>query len=61
MLQVDLLKSKRILLELVKLLTQGGMQNSINAEKLQQQGKEPDRIGWSHFKEVFMVSALTGN
>ncbi|XP_060521710.1 GTPase Era, mitochondrial [Cylas formicarius] len=59
--KVDLLKSKRKLLDLTRLLTE----NCINGKPIAGTQKtkkcEHDYRGWPYFQDIFMVSALTGD
>ncbi|KAK5640946.1 hypothetical protein RI129_009493 [Pyrocoelia pectoralis] len=58
--KVDVLKSKRKLLDVVRLITNNSIDGKLvakNKEELVNDGKK----GWSKFKEIFMVSALTGS
>ncbi|XP_019872109.2 GTPase Era, mitochondrial [Aethina tumida] len=57
--KVDLLKSKRKLLDLTRLLTENcldGKPNSKMSTKI-----KTDKRGWPYFKDIFMVSSLMGN
>ncbi|XP_067011520.2 GTPase Era, mitochondrial [Anabrus simplex] len=67
--KVDAVKSKRKLLDLVKILTNDSLKSSkdVPSERRYQQSElsvkhfiKQER-GWSYFSEVFMVSALTGS
>ncbi|KAB0793862.1 hypothetical protein PPYR_13482 [Photinus pyralis] len=56
--KVDVLKSKRKLLDIVRLLTHNSL-----AGKPIGKNEEPldiEKKGWPNFKDIFMVSALTG-
>lgn len=55
--QVDVLKSKRKLLDLTRLVTENCLRGKTIPGKFK--GNLENR-GWPHFEEVFMVSALTG-
>ncbi|XP_025837206.1 GTPase Era, mitochondrial [Agrilus planipennis] len=58
--KIDILKSKRKLLEITRLLTE----NSINGKAMPnsiRKIEDSEYKGWPHFKEIFMVSALTGD
>lgn len=58
-LKVDLLKSKRKLLDLTRTLTE----NCINGIPTENRPSRPSNLqnkGWKNFHDVFMVSALTG-
>ncbi|XP_037950155.1 GTPase Era, mitochondrial [Teleopsis dalmanni] len=66
--KIDALKSKRVLLELIRILTNGtlsgrrklkGKSDDANKEELVKSVKSTEN--WSHFKDVFMVSSLTGS
>ncbi|KAH8349138.1 hypothetical protein KR084_007348 [Drosophila pseudotakahashii] len=68
--KIDALKSKRLLLDLIKTLTNDTLtagKRGAAAEKtgLDAQAKElrinKRESSWSHFSDVFLVSALTGN
>ncbi|KAH8355023.1 hypothetical protein KR093_004027 [Drosophila rubida] len=73
--KIDALKSKRVLLDLIKTLTNDTLQgrragkkpNTRNAEQGAAQAVETGtplsqrETSWSHFNDVFLVSALTGN
>ncbi|XP_055625648.1 GTPase Era, mitochondrial [Toxorhynchites rutilus septentrionalis] len=67
--KIDALKSKRILLDIVKNITNNQVINIKNypkqrvksLEKPDEKVKKPEAEGWSHFTEIFMVSALTGD
>lgn len=58
--KVDLLRSKRELLDLTRSVTD----NCLDGKPIQgtEQKSQKDRIkGWPHFKDIFMVSALSGS
>ncbi|KAH8413646.1 hypothetical protein KR222_002539 [Zaprionus bogoriensis] len=69
--KIDALKSKRVLLDLIKTLTNDTLQGIREAKKgviqrnaEQTQGTTPLRqreTSWSHFNNVFLVSAMTGS
>ncbi|XP_055538314.1 GTPase Era, mitochondrial [Wyeomyia smithii] len=71
--KVDTLKSKRVLLDIVRNITNNQMENIKNyhVKKRKSLAQETDskrerelskeQTGWSHFTEVFMVSAITGD
>lgn len=61
--KIDTLKSKRKLLELTRLLTENCLNGSpISHIKPMSQSRNLEDIrGWRHFKEIFMVSSLTGD
>ncbi|EAA05838.3 AGAP010622-PA [Anopheles gambiae str. PEST] len=66
--KIDTLKSKRILLDIVRNLTCDQLASIRNYEKAPSDGLEgkeitsPSRVeGWPHFTEIFMVSAMTGD
>ncbi|XP_053683286.1 GTPase Era, mitochondrial [Sabethes cyaneus] len=70
--KVDTLKSKRILLDIVRNITNDKLENIKNYHVKRRKSlvKEADgtveqprtkQEGWSHFAEVFMVSAMTGD
>ena len=58
-LQVDIIRSKRKLLDLTRIVTE----NCINGKPIP--GTKPlknkDTKGWPHFQDIFMTSALTGD
>lgn len=63
--KIDCLKSKRVLLELVRILTNDTHQR----RRLQKPVVTPENVevvprklvGWSHFSAIFMASAITGD
>lgn len=64
--KIDALKSKRILLELTKTLTQNtllpkGMRHRKNLAKINIENKSDRIVGWPSFLDVFMVSSLSGD
>lgn len=68
--KIDTLKSKRILLDIVKNVTNNRLESIKNynirkrksTEKPQESPrKAPESEGWPHFSEIFMVSAMTGD
>lgn len=68
--KIDALKSKRVLLDLTRTLTEntllpkGTAKKHILeiAKKLNDTKTKPERaVGWSHFSEVFMISSITGD
>lgn len=68
--KVDLIKSKRILLDTVKFLTNNTLsckghmfKNVINAaeKNITTEKTGENTTGWSHFSEIFMVSSMTGD
>ncbi|XP_017005187.2 GTPase Era, mitochondrial [Drosophila takahashii] len=65
--KIDALKSKRLLLDLIKTLTNdtltagkrgGAAGQDVQTKELRLNKRE---TSWSHFSDVFLVSALTGN
>uniref|UniRef100_A0A8D0GIY4 GTPase Era, mitochondrial n=1 Tax=Sphenodon punctatus TaxID=8508 RepID=A0A8D0GIY4_SPHPU len=61
--KVDLLKGKTLLLDLVVKLTEGmvnGKKLEVRSNTIRPPGSEaPDsRIGWAHFREIFMLAAV---
>lgn len=59
--KVDLIKSKRKLLDVTRLLTENCLDGKIIPYSKPIKNRNMDRKGWKHFKEIFMVSSLTGN
>ncbi|KAH8298416.1 hypothetical protein KR044_002440 [Drosophila immigrans] len=71
--KIDALKSKRVLLDLIKTLTNDTLQGRRTGKKSKQgESQAVETAGdctplsqretsWSHFDDVFLVSALTGN
>ncbi|XP_017770442.1 PREDICTED: GTPase Era, mitochondrial [Nicrophorus vespilloides] len=58
--KIDMLKSKRKLLDITRLLTE----NKIRGEEIPDKGDfemNEDSRGWPNFQDIFMVSALTGD
>ncbi|XP_022916981.2 GTPase Era, mitochondrial [Onthophagus taurus] len=66
--KIDLLKSKRKLLDVIRLVTEGALRGKKmlqenledNSEK-EEIKNESDHKGWRFFTEIFMVSSLTGD
>lgn len=64
--KIDALKSKRLLLDLVRLLTNDTLSMKMKkAKSLKESAMSKEKIntknGWSNFSDVFMVSSITGN
>lgn len=61
-LQIDILKSKRKLLDLARLLTDNCINGvPVYGPKLNRDPESNKEIrGWPYFHDIFMVSALTG-
>jgi len=66
--KIDMLKSKRVLLELTKSLTQNTLvprgtrpTKSIVSKKIDKENKTDKIVGWPGFSDVFMISSLTGD
>uniref|UniRef100_A0A1Q3F6L3 GTPase Era, mitochondrial n=1 Tax=Culex tarsalis TaxID=7177 RepID=A0A1Q3F6L3_CULTA len=69
--KIDTLKSKRILLDIVKNVTNNRLENiknysirkrkSTTHKQEEVERKGPESEGWPHFSEIFMVSAMTGD
>ncbi|KAF2879015.1 hypothetical protein ILUMI_27156 [Ignelater luminosus] len=59
--KVDILKSKRKLLELTRLLTMNCLDGQPIMKKKLELNECDNNHGWPYFKEVFMISALTGS
>uniref|UniRef100_A0A182QTP0 GTPase Era, mitochondrial n=1 Tax=Anopheles farauti TaxID=69004 RepID=A0A182QTP0_9DIPT len=75
--KIDTLKSKRILLDIVRNITcnqletisnygpQGGRRKAravgSATEAIKETATQPSTEGWPHFREIFMVSAMTGD
>lgn len=61
--QIDMLKSKRKLLDITRIVTEGCINGKpFGTTKQQKVRQEKDEVrGWPNFREVFMVSALTGS
>lgn len=75
--KIDTLKSKRVLLDLARLLTNGMMAGKpmidytkrrenkklIDKDKDidEKQPKKIERVGWPMFSSIFMISSLTGD
>jgi GTPase len=65
--KIDLLKSKRVLLDAIKILTEDsvGQKGKKVKDKTAVADKNPAtdtaKVGWPHFEDVFMVSAITGD
>jgi hypothetical protein len=68
--KIDLLKSKRVLLDVIKLLTDDTLglkrkkTKNIEADKpdaASEDGPAKVLVGWPHFEDVFMVSSLSGD
>lgn len=61
-LQIDILKSKRKLLDLARLLTDNCIKGvPVDGPKLNRnQESNKELRGWPYFHDIFMVSALTG-
>lgn len=56
--QIDCLKSKRKLLDITRILTEG----YINSIPFDVRTRQSDNVkGWRKFSEIFMISALTGD
>lgn len=56
--KIDMLKSKRKLLDITRILTE----NCLNGKAIKYNRPiRGEMKGWKHFKEIFMVSALTGD
>lgn len=62
LLQIDILKSKRKLLDLARLLTNNYINGvPVDGPKLNRDQESNKEIrGWPNFHDIFMVSALTG-
>lgn len=74
--KIDTLKSKRALLDIIKILTMDTLANKFgtsrkkikssaniksNNTELEKPSSSNAEIGWQHFSDVFMVSALNGD
>lgn len=62
--KIDLIKSKRILLDIVKVLTNNSLKPRFsprNRSQTDDSEVNTKPIGWSNFSEVFMVSSLNGD
>ncbi|ALC41055.1 CG7488 [Drosophila busckii] len=71
--KIDALKSKRVLLDLIKTLTNDTLQSRRHGRKVASTQKSEEahvvegtllskrETNWSHFNDVFLVSSLTGN
>lgn len=60
LLKVDILKSKRKLLDITRLLTEDSLKGKSLVFKKQMDDNTNNTRGWPYFSEVFMISALTG-
>lgn len=64
--KIDAIKSKRVLLDLARLLTNNKLMQS-NKSVIAKKTNEKDQkvteriVGWSNFTDVFMISSLTGD
>ncbi|XP_050312704.1 GTPase Era, mitochondrial [Anthonomus grandis grandis] len=60
--KIDLLKSKRKLLDIARILTESSIDGSpVPRQGVNEECKHQEYKGWPHFKEVFMISALYGD
>ncbi|XP_055372364.1 GTPase Era, mitochondrial [Condylostylus longicornis] len=62
--KIDLLKSKRVLLDLIKILTNNTLSKSkkpIYKKSLSYDMDKSKEVGWSSFSNIFLVSAVTGD
>lgn len=70
--KIDTLKSKRVLLELTRLLTEDTLapkgfgpkaisRSKENRDVIEEIKLKEKRISWPHFSGIFMISALTGD
>ncbi|XP_055694645.1 GTPase Era, mitochondrial isoform X2 [Lutzomyia longipalpis] len=59
--KIDMLRSKRILLELVDTLTMNCIEGVVQKDIKEPQKDGEKTSGWKKFSNIFMVSALTGD
>lgn len=59
--KVDLIKSKRKLLDTTRTITENCIDGKPIAHSKPLRKENSEVKGWQHFKEIFMVSALTGD
>lgn len=59
--KVDIVKSKRKLLDLTRLLTENHLRGKLLLGLKNKETSNSEIKGWRHFERVFMVSALTGD
>lgn len=69
--KIDLLKSKRVLLDVIKILTENTLVAKEKYLRLRKDDKKKENsenvvkhekpVGWPHFSEIFMVSSLNGD
>uniref|UniRef100_A0A1B0D336 GTPase Era, mitochondrial n=1 Tax=Phlebotomus papatasi TaxID=29031 RepID=A0A1B0D336_PHLPP len=59
--KIDMLRSKRLLLELVDKLTMNSIEGIVRKGAKEPEVERGKPVGWRNFSSVFMVSAMTGN
>ena len=61
--KIDTLKSKRLLLDVIRLLTNDTLSMKVKKSKTADVAKEKEtpKDGWSNFSDVFMISSITGS